>query len=227
MEERNNLTLQFENRLGLFCENDTGRVCITTNLGLDILARPHFLIEEFWGSRAWDSWDGHTALDQHAVLFFTEVDFLYVVCWHTFETSSRDLGVRIDYQDIEAIRPDLNISNLVSTAYDTEKYDLLLELFFSAFDSPAFNLARDKQGGYTIIQPFREIDMSYLAPQLSSEKALLKEMRSPNFGADAGPDDWGMYSVTELKKLELIKELNSAICKLQKKARDCGFVKKV
>ena len=211
MNEKDNLALQFENRLGVFCENDSDRVCITTNLGLDLLGRPHFLIEEFFGSSAWDSWDGHQALDKHAVLFFTDVDFLYIVCWNILSTRSSDLGVRVDYQDIAAIRPYLNIENLVSIAWDTEKYDLLLELFFSAFDSPSLNSAHDKQGGYTHIQPFREIDMTHLESQLSSEQALLEDMRSQ----------------TEMEKRELIKELSSAIGKVQKKARDCGFVRKV
>jgi hypothetical protein len=223
LNEIDNLALRFENRLGLFCENDSDRVCISNDQGLDILGRPHFLIEEFFGTRAWDSWDGHRVLDKHAVLFFTDVDFLYVVCWNISRTSSSDLGVRVDYEDIAAIRPDLNIDQLVSTAWFNERYDLLLELFFSAFDSPSFNSTRDKQGGYTHIQPFREIDMTHLESQLSPEKALLKDMRSHDFYLDDLDED----PVTEVRKLELIKELNSAIRKVQKKARDCGFVRKI
>jgi|ETNmetMinimDraft_2_1059921.scaffolds.fasta_scaffold270865_1 hypothetical protein len=52
------LGLQLIKREGLFCEQIGGSLYYATPQGLDILGRPHLLIEEIIGNAAWTSWEG-------------------------------------------------------------------------------------------------------------------------------------------------------------------------
>ena len=212
--EYNELGLRYKNPLGLFAQG--GRLSYAKPTGVDILDRPQISIETFYGIEAENSWDGHNYIDCDQVVFFTLVDFLYVPVWDVLHMRSDKLGTRVGYDEIVKVRPDLQFEDLIERAFHEGQYQLLMEIFFSAFELPAFQQSNSEIGGRTNIESFDEIDEVFMEkvfsvetdPKIGESQLGDRKLIEPMMSNNQNPHEFAMEEI-------------------RKKAKKYGFVESV